>query len=164
MPKYKPKVGDAVEVKNVWEKPYPGIVINTSKEWPKVHYFDDKSQLLTNPKNITVIKEYIFNKMQKFESGRWTKEEHNQFLDGMRQYKTDWNKVATVVPTRSIIQCRSHAQKHFKKEDKKRKRECDNNISSEKSECIQAAELLFNFASKTKRTAALILEKMAKKE
>ena len=144
MPKYKLKVGDAVEVNNVWEKPYPGIIINTSKEWPKVHYFDDKSQLLTNPKNITVIKEYIFNKTQKFASGRWTKEEHTQFLYGMHLYKKDWNKVATVVPTRSIIQCRSHAQKYFKKEDKKRKRECDNNISSEKS-VIQAAELLLQF-------------------
>lgn len=156
------KEGVKVVVKGVWKKPYRGVVKGTSKNWPLVHFPDDKSQLLINPKYITVIKE----KTPKQASGRWTKEEHTQFLDGIKSYGRDWKKVATVVATRSVQQCRSHAQKHFQKENKKRKRDdAQKHFQKEdKRQCdesvIEAAKLLFSLASKTQETAALILKQL----
>eukprot|EP00467_Chlorarachnion_reptans_P016933 CAMPEP_0114525416 /NCGR_PEP_ID=MMETSP0109-20121206/22408_1 /TAXON_ID=29199 /ORGANISM="Chlorarachnion reptans, Strain CCCM449" /LENGTH=201 /DNA_ID=CAMNT_0001706987 /DNA_START=55 /DNA_END=660 /DNA_ORIENTATION=+ len=43
----------------------------------------------------------------------WTTEEHKRFLDGIRIYKRDWSKVTAHVGTRTVVQIRSHAQKHF---------------------------------------------------
>eukprot|EP00615_Pteridomonas_danica_P001472 CAMPEP_0114337316 /NCGR_PEP_ID=MMETSP0101-20121206/6287_1 /TAXON_ID=38822 ORGANISM="Pteridomonas danica, Strain PT" /NCGR_SAMPLE_ID=MMETSP0101 /ASSEMBLY_ACC=CAM_ASM_000211 /LENGTH=302 /DNA_ID=CAMNT_0001469521 /DNA_START=53 /DNA_END=961 /DNA_ORIENTATION=+ len=48
-------------------------------------------------------------------SGRWSTEEHNRFLLGMDLYGKKWTKVAEFVRTRSTVQVRSHAQKHFQK-------------------------------------------------
>eukprot|EP00970_Alexandrium_tamarense_P010673 scaffold2192_cov200-Alexandrium_tamarense.AAC.17 len=47
--------------------------------------------------------------------GRWTAEEHEQFLHGMKVYGREWKKVAQHIPTRSAAQIRSHAQKFFAK-------------------------------------------------
>ena len=56
----------------------------------------------------------IFEKT-KSNKGRWTKEEHDKFLDGIVQYGCNWIKVDRLIKTRIIIQVRSHAQKFFKK-------------------------------------------------
>ena len=45
--------------------------------------------------------------------GRWTKEEHDKFLDGIVQYGCNWIKVDRLIKTRIITQVRSHAQKFF---------------------------------------------------
>ncbi len=47
--------------------------------------------------------------------GRWTKEEHDKFLDGIVQYGTNWKKVKKLISTRTNIQVRSHAQKFYRK-------------------------------------------------
>ena len=47
--------------------------------------------------------------------GRWTKEEHEKFLEGLVQYGINWKKVKNFVDSRTSIQVRSHAQKFFKK-------------------------------------------------
>jgi len=47
--------------------------------------------------------------------GRWTQEEHMRFLEAYRLHGKDWRKLAQHVGTRSNVQCRTHAQKHFKK-------------------------------------------------
>ena len=47
--------------------------------------------------------------------GRWTKEEHDKFLDGIVQYGINWKKVKTLISSRTSIQVRSHAQKFFRK-------------------------------------------------
>ena len=47
--------------------------------------------------------------------GRWTREEHEQFLGGLKIYGREWKKVATGIPTRTSAQIRSHAQKYFAK-------------------------------------------------
>ena len=48
-------------------------------------------------------------------AGRWTEEEHQRLLDALKKYGNQWTKVRAYVRTRSTIQIRSHAQKHFNK-------------------------------------------------
>ena len=47
--------------------------------------------------------------------GRWSGQEHDRFVKALSLYGKDWKKVERFVGTRSIIQVRSHAQKHFLK-------------------------------------------------
>ena len=47
--------------------------------------------------------------------GRWTEEERNKFIQGIVLYGINWKKVKTLIPTRSAVQVRSHAQKFFHK-------------------------------------------------
>ena len=49
------------------------------------------------------------------QAGRWTGEEHQIFLRGLRTYGREWKKVAVHIPTRTSAQVRSHAQKYFAK-------------------------------------------------
>jgi SHAQKYF class myb-like DNA-binding protein len=46
-------------------------------------------------------------------TGRWTAEEHREFLRGLQLHGREWKKVATLIPSRSSAQVRSHAQKYF---------------------------------------------------
>lgn len=48
------------------------------------------------------------------ETGRWTKEEHVLFIEGLTETGGDWQKMKEKVKTRSADQIRSHAQKYFK--------------------------------------------------
>eukprot|EP00934_Nitzschia_sp_Nitz4_P000131 Nitzschia sp. Nitz4//scaffold175_size95217//35230//36204//NITZ4_004721-RA/size95217-processed-gene-0.50-mRNA-1//1//CDS//3329538933//131//frame0 len=50
--------------------------------------------------------------------GRWTEEEHQAFLDGLRECGREWKKVALRIPSRSSAQIRSHAQKYFARLEK----------------------------------------------
>lgn len=43
----------------------------------------------------------------------WTHEEHSRFVEGIHLYKRDWSRVTAHVGTRTVVQIRSHAQKHF---------------------------------------------------
>lgn len=48
--------------------------------------------------------------------GRWTKEEHEEFVRGYNQYGKDWIFIQQFfVPTRTETQIRTHAQKYLKK-------------------------------------------------
>ncbi|KAH9259062.1 hypothetical protein BASA81_002682 [Batrachochytrium salamandrivorans] len=49
-----------------------------------------------------------------FKTGRWTRTEHERFIQAFTAFDKDWRKVSEFVGTRSNIQCRTHAQKHFK--------------------------------------------------
>jgi len=56
-------------------------------------------------------------------SGRWSKEEHHRFIEGLTKYGKNWKKVEEHIGTRTGAQIRSHAQKFFirlTKEFKKR--------------------------------------------
>lgn len=44
-------------------------------------------------------------------TGRWSKEEHQKFLEAIDLYGRDWKKVQDYVVTRTSTQARSHAQK-----------------------------------------------------
>ena len=52
--------------------------------------------------------------------GRWTKEEHNLFLEGLRLHGKEWKSIADMIPTRTVVQIRTHAQKYFQKVAKNR--------------------------------------------
>ena len=53
-------------------------------------------------------------------AGRWTKREHDRFLKGLAQYGPRWTLVTRVVESRSAEQVRSHAQKYFIQQQKKK--------------------------------------------
>ena len=41
--------------------------------------------------------------------------EHEAFLQGLRAHGRNWKQVATFIPSRTIVQIRTHAQKYFAK-------------------------------------------------
>ena len=43
-------------------------------------------------------------------SGRWSKEEHKLFVEGLIQFGKNWKKVEEHIGTRTGAQIRSHAQ------------------------------------------------------
>ena len=47
--------------------------------------------------------------------GRWSKEEHEKFLEGIALYGINWKKIKILIGTRTPIQVRSHAQKFYQK-------------------------------------------------
>lgn len=49
------------------------------------------------------------------QTGRWTRKEHELFLDALKKYGKEWKKVASAVKTRTVVQTRTHAQKYFQK-------------------------------------------------
>ena len=49
----------------------------------------------------------------KYQSGKWTEEEHEKFIEGILNYGNEWKKVQQIIKTRSSTQARSHAQKFF---------------------------------------------------
>lgn len=52
--------------------------------------------------------------LRRFRTGRWSKNEHERFLEGIKIHGTKrWVLVASHVRTRSTEQTRSHAQKFF---------------------------------------------------
>lgn len=54
-----------------------------------------------------------------YNQGRWTCYEHFKFLEALKKYGKEWQKVQQHVSTRTSTQARSHAQKFFVKLDKK---------------------------------------------
>lgn len=48
-------------------------------------------------------------------SGRWTDEEHEKFLEGLKMYGKDWRLIEEYIGSRTCAQIRSHAQKYFNK-------------------------------------------------
>ena len=46
-------------------------------------------------------------------SGRWGREEHKRFVEGLKIHGKDWKKVEEYIGTRTGAQIRSHAQKFF---------------------------------------------------
>ena len=51
----------------------------------------------------------------RFNEGRWSKKEHQVFLESFEKYGKNWKKLQDCVGTRSSTQARSHAQKHMAK-------------------------------------------------
>jgi len=56
-------------------------------------------------------KQYVISKTRE----NWTEEEHTKFLEALKLYDRDWKKIEKFIETKTVIQIRSHAQKHFMK-------------------------------------------------
>ena len=48
-------------------------------------------------------------------TGRWTSQEHLLFLEGIQNYGKDWKRIADLIPSRTVVQTRTHAQKYVQK-------------------------------------------------
>ena len=48
-------------------------------------------------------------------NGRWSKEEHNKFIEAIIKFGNDWKKIQKYIPSRTSTQARSHAQKFLMK-------------------------------------------------
>ena len=62
------------------------------------------------------VKTFTFKKKKKKEepdhnTGRWTEAEHYTFLQGVGQHGKDCSKIAAMIPSRTALQVRTHAQK-----------------------------------------------------
>lgn len=55
--------------------------------------------------------------------GRWSEEEHELFLKGLQKFGRCWKDISELIPTRTVVQVRTHAQKYFQKVDKLRRGE-----------------------------------------
>ena len=55
-------------------------------------------------------------------SGRWSCEEHIWFVAAVKYYGLNWELVSRCIPTRTKVQCRTHAQKYFLKHPWEKKR------------------------------------------
>lgn len=55
-------------------------------------------------------------------TGRWNKHEHDMFLRGLEMYGKEWKKMAGLIPSRTVVQIRTHAQKYFQKLKKRKAR------------------------------------------
>lgn len=62
------------------------------------------------------------------QAGRWTGDEHQAFLRGLGLYGREWKKVATLIPTRTSSQVRSHAQKYFAKQQREHQHSATNDL------------------------------------
>jgi SHAQKYF class myb-like DNA-binding protein len=51
-------------------------------------------------------------------NGRWTKEEHQRFVEAIKVHGKNWKKVEECIGSRTGAQIRSHAQKYFLKLEK----------------------------------------------
>ncbi|KAL9183622.1 hypothetical protein ACHAXT_004478 [Thalassiosira profunda] len=74
-----------------------------------------KAEAVTCASKKSLVKGGGASKKTKTVSGRWTTEEHEAFLRGLKVYGREWKKVAVCIPTRTSAQIRSHAQKYFAK-------------------------------------------------
>ena len=102
----------------------PKIFLLTKMYTPKIETGKRKAEnspLFLNKKSMRfVVQKNGDNKKNFHENditneGRWTKEEHDKFLDGIAQYGINWKKVKTFINSRTSVQVRSHAQKFYQK-------------------------------------------------
>lgn len=101
-------------------------------------------------------------------SGRWTSEEHALFLNGVELYGKCWKRIADFIPTRTIVQVRTHAQKHFQRLEKEQEVQIsqpfsiDSDMGVKKEECL---DLLMLSHPSSRPTADIdLIEFMSKLE
>ena len=92
------------------------IKLNKPKKSPK-------NEVSNNSPNDSILENYEIqlnisskdeeNKECNFQTGKWTDEEHEKFIEGILNYGNEWKKVQQIIKTRSSTQARSHAQKFF---------------------------------------------------
>lgn len=84
-------------------------------------------------------------------TGRWTKEEHAIFLQGLEKHGKEWKEISHMIPTRSVVQIRTHAQKYFQKVAKTRAKEGKLDTSSGELDRIVSTASTSSSSSKCKK-------------
>ncbi len=118
----------------------------TENETPqsiKTQLIKSSSQILKFP---STDDEYITSNSS-FNSGRWSEEEHQKFIEGILEYGNEWKKVQKIIKTRSSTQARSHAQKFFlriKKSIFEKKKNKNEEIKKGKEKNIDT-EIILNY-------------------
>lgn len=82
----------------------------------------------------------------KFNTGRWSGEEHQQFIEAMFLYGNEWKRVQQHIKTRSSTQARSHAQKFF---IKLRKKFLEENADDDMDTEAKCNEMIINWIKET---------------
>ena len=93
---------------------------------------ENKETFLQKKKNRKLNSLSFQNNNSDSSNGRWTKEEHNRFIEAIIKFGNDWKKVQKYVSTRTSTQARSHAQKFLlklKNSDFFKKKNIDKNLS-----------------------------------
>ena len=93
---------------------------------------ENKETFLQKKKNKKLNSLSFQNNNSDSSNGRWTKEEHNRFIEAIIKFGNDWKKVQKYVSTRTSTQARSHAQKFLLKlrnSDFFKKKNIDKNLS-----------------------------------
>ena len=92
-----------------------------------------------------------------YNSGRWTEEEHQKFIEGILEYGNEWKKVRKIIKTRTSTQARSHAQKFFlriKKNiseiQKKKNKNFDENLDKDNNTFFNYVINIFSNGKKNK--------------
>uniref|UniRef100_A0A7S3PJT3 HTH myb-type domain-containing protein n=1 Tax=Aplanochytrium stocchinoi TaxID=215587 RepID=A0A7S3PJT3_9STRA len=62
----------------------------------------------------------------KYRYGRWTTQEHQMFLAGLKVHGRNWKKISSSLTTRSSVQIRTHAQKYFIKQTRGASKDTEN--------------------------------------
>ncbi|XP_042055651.1 protein REVEILLE 3-like isoform X2 [Salvia splendens] len=79
---------------------------NTTSYWSAAAAVDEPGKKVRKPYTITKSRE------------NWTEMEHEKFLEALHLFDRDWKKIGAFVGSKTVIQIRSHAQKHFMKVQK----------------------------------------------
>ena len=68
-----------------------------------------EKKLMTLKKVKKKRKQYVITKPREL----WTTAEHDAFVAAIAIHERDWKEIAKLIPSKTIIQIRSHAQKYF---------------------------------------------------
>lgn len=96
---------------------------------PQYHSKHDFSFLLNSALAQPELLEDFEKSSQGRTSGRWSKEEHHRFIEGLTKFGKNWKKVEEHIGTRTGAQIRSHAQKFFIRLTKEFKKRVDKDHS-----------------------------------
>lgn len=109
-PMFMPSVGQTYNILEECE----GSPTELSGSFPYETSIPFETQLKSKKKILTRMTENGIN------LGRWTKDEKNKYEEAFSLYGPDWEKIASVIKTRTIIQIRSHNQKLQKQKEEKK--------------------------------------------
>jgi SHAQKYF class myb-like DNA-binding protein len=85
--------------------------MNIDSERISIHKNDPDITLTDS--NLSVISNTVDQDEKFFNQGRWTTDEHINFIQALLIHGNDWRRVQQTICTRSTTQARSHAQKFF---------------------------------------------------